>query len=419
MAIDSSIYSLVDSRGLLQGLAGIGEAYQQGVEVKNRLAQLAEQSDINRLNKQKLQYEIDQLPALQAEKKRQQNEKIMQGISREIAQNPEGIDSILERHSANADKLGVDPTHITWLAYDLKNSPDIETMRDRAMYHANPAEYEKQMFEAKFRKGEKVSDLNKLIQERDKLKLTNPNSPDLSIYDQAIEKSSTHAPTIQFMPSGDGSIKAISASRGKKGSVTVTDTGISEKPKSMTADQEAKFRESWSKDYAELTGAMQTARDIAESAGKVKNAPGLSGITGVSGYMPSVPGSAASSAMADFETLKGKVTAMGKALMAASGSIGTMANQEWKIVSDAVAAIDPTKMSPEKLKEQIGLIEQQANGLMTRMSDKYERQYGKYYNDFPEFRIDKQKTAQPTTAQPYSDAEKERRYQEWKAKQGK
>lgn len=41
MAIDASIYSLLDTKGLQSGLAGIGDAYAQGVEQKGRLSQLA------------------------------------------------------------------------------------------------------------------------------------------------------------------------------------------------------------------------------------------------------------------------------------------------------------------------------------------------------------------------------------------
>jgi len=46
MAIDASIYGLLDTKGLQQGLAGIGEAYASGVERRNRLAQLDKQGQL-------------------------------------------------------------------------------------------------------------------------------------------------------------------------------------------------------------------------------------------------------------------------------------------------------------------------------------------------------------------------------------
>jgi hypothetical protein len=172
---------------------------------------------------------------------------------------------------------------------------------------------------------------------------------------------------------------------GRRDIAQIMKAGTEAKP--MTADQEAKFLDRWSGDYKEATGAIQSAQDIANAAKKVNENKGISGATGVSAYFPSYPGSAASSAEADLETLKGKVTAMGKAAMAASGSIGPMAVQEWKIVSDAVAALDPKKLSPEKLKEQISLVESQAEGMANRMSDVYHKQYQGYYDKYPQMRM--------------------------------
>lgn len=49
MAIDASIYGLLDTKGLQKGLAGIGEAYAAQQERKNRLAQLAQQQELGGL----------------------------------------------------------------------------------------------------------------------------------------------------------------------------------------------------------------------------------------------------------------------------------------------------------------------------------------------------------------------------------
>jgi hypothetical protein len=82
--------------------------------------------------------------------------------------------------------------------------------------------------------------------------------------------------------------------------------------------------------------------------------------------------------------LEGKVTALGKAQAAATGAIGSIANQEWQILRDQIAAIDRTKGTGPLLK-QLELVELQAQGAMARIRDAYQRQFGEDFERFPQF----------------------------------
>jgi hypothetical protein len=108
--------------------------------------------------------------------------------------------------------------------------------------------------------------------------------------------------------------------------------------------------------------------------------------TGFSGtYLPSFTGGQAAQAQTRLENLRGKITAMGKATAAMSGAIGSIANQEWKILADQIAVIDPVKGAGPML-EQIASLEQQARSAMERIKDAYEKQFGEDFEKFPQFR---------------------------------
>jgi hypothetical protein len=158
----------------------------------------------------------------------------------------------------------------------------------------------------------------------------------------------------------------------------------------LTPAQELKLRDQVAKDYEKAVAGIAGASGVLEAAGKVRTAKGLSGITGVVGLFPSAPDSAAAIAGNRLENLKGKVTLMGKSSAAATGAIGSIANQEWKILRDMVASLD--KFSGEKaLREQIEEIENQARGAEARIRDAYEKHHEqtvrrpafKTYKDLP------------------------------------
>jgi hypothetical protein len=155
--------------------------------------------------------------------------------------------------------------------------------------------------------------------------------------------------------------------------------------KPLTAVQEVARRDKLGKEYKSATSALQTTQDVLDSIASVKSSPGLSRATGFSGTMlPSFPEGQAAQAETRLANLKGKVTALGKAAAAASGAIGSIANQEWKILSDQIANIDPVKGTGPLL-EQIDLVEAQALGAMERIRDAYSRQFGEDFERFPQF----------------------------------
>jgi hypothetical protein len=157
--------------------------------------------------------------------------------------------------------------------------------------------------------------------------------------------------------------------------------------------QELKLRDQVAKDYEKAVAGIAGASGVLEAAGKVRTAKGLSGATGIVGLFPSAPDSAAAIAENRIQNLIGKVTLMGKSSAAATGAIGSIANQEWKILRDMVASLDKFK-GEKALREQIEEIENQARGAEARIRDAYEKHHEqtvrrpafKTYKDLPELK---------------------------------
>lgn len=161
--------------------------------------------------------------------------------------------------------------------------------------------------------------------------------------------------------------------------------GAAPESKPMTPVQSAKRRDQLGKEFKVAQNALQTTQDVLDSIAFVKAEPGLSRATGFTGTMlPSFPEGAAASAETRLKNLEGKVTALGKAQAAATGAIGSIANQEWKILADQIAAIDRSKGTGPLL-AQLELVEAQAQGAMERMRDAYQRQFGEDFERFPQF----------------------------------
>jgi hypothetical protein len=155
--------------------------------------------------------------------------------------------------------------------------------------------------------------------------------------------------------------------------------------KPMTQAQSAARRDKLGKEFKSVQNALQTTQDVLDSVAFVKAEPGLSRATGFMGtLLPSMPEGQAASAETRLKNLEGKVTALGKAQAAASGAIGSIANQEWKILADQIAAIDRTKGTGPLL-SQLELVEAQARGAMERIQDAYQRQFGEDFERFPQF----------------------------------
>ncbi len=156
--------------------------------------------------------------------------------------------------------------------------------------------------------------------------------------------------------------------------------------KPMSEGELARRRDAVAKEYRNAGTALQNLQETLNSAQQVRTAPGLERATGYSGaYLPSFTGGAAAQAQTRLENLRGKITAMGKATAAMSGAIGSIANQEWKILADQIAVIDPVKGAGPML-EQIASLEEQARAAMGRIKDAYEKQFGEDFERFPQFR---------------------------------
>jgi hypothetical protein len=156
--------------------------------------------------------------------------------------------------------------------------------------------------------------------------------------------------------------------------------------KPLTEGQTIKLRTDVGKDYKAASTALAQMDDLLDSVESVKTAPGLSAATGFTGkYLPSFSEGKAAQAETRLANLRGKVTALGKATAAMSGAIGSIANQEWKILSDQIAALDEVK-GKGPLLEQIDLVEQQARGAIARIRDTYEKTRSEDFERFPQFR---------------------------------
>ena len=156
--------------------------------------------------------------------------------------------------------------------------------------------------------------------------------------------------------------------------------------KPLTEQQTIKLRTDVAKDYKSASTTLSQMDDLLASIKSVKTAPGLSAATGYTGvYLPSFSEGKAATAETRVANLRGKVTALGKATAAMSGAIGSIANQEWKILADQVANIDLVK-GKGPLLEQIELIEAQARGAMERIRDQYEKTRAEDFKRFPQFK---------------------------------
>jgi len=161
------------------------------------------------------------------------------------------------------------------------------------------------------------------------------------------------------------------------------------------------------KTYNPKEGAIALARKIKSLSRDQKEA-----ITGFSGYVPSFR---ESSREADtlINNLKGVVTALGKDAAAASGAIGPMAVQEWKIVSDQIANLDLESMTPRALDAQMDRIIQQVSNA-TRLAERvYDVQFGDDLKDYPSFKLRGIPSAKPKT--PVTKAPPGVSAAEWKA----
>jgi hypothetical protein len=202
-------------------------------------------------------------------------------------------------------------------------------------------------------------------------------TPPVSVLE--YERAKTDPAFMNFLRERAAATRAPTAAKATSG-------GNVAAPKPLTEPQAIKLRTDVAKDYKSATTTLSQMDDLLDSIQAVKTAPGLSAATGYTGkYLPSFSEGKAAQAETRLANLRGKVTALGKATAAMSGSIGSIANQEWKILADQIAALDEVK-GKGPLLEQIDLVEQQARGASERIRDAYEKTRSEDFERFPQFR---------------------------------
>lgn len=149
----------------------------------------------------------------------------------------------------------------------------------------------------------------------------------------------------------------------------------------LTPQQTLKLKTEMGSDFKILDNVTAQTNDLLKSIDMLRDpdiTKGLKAITGYSGVLTPTFKDASQLAQTRLDNLRGKVIALGKASASMTGAIGSIANQEWKILADQIAAIDP-KMGDKALLEQVQLVEDRALGVFERAKEQYGRQYGEYF----------------------------------------
>ena len=189
-------------------------------------------------------------------------------------------------------------------------------------------------------------------------------------------------------------------------------------PAPLTSQQKRARQTQVAKAYTQTQGLINKTYDPKEGvialARKIKmlSPDQKEALTGFSNYVPSFR---ESSREADtlFGNLKGVVTAAGKDAAAASGTIGPMAVQEWKIVADQIANLDLANMTPRALDAQMDRIIRQVGNATKLAQQVYDVQYGDDLKEYPDFKL--RGLPSPTAKTPVTKAPAGVSAAEWKA----
>lgn len=158
-----------------------------------------------------------------------------------------------------------------------------------------------------------------------------------------------------------------------------------------------KSRQQIAGDYQKAQTALNNLDDVLSVTKSVKESPGLSGATGLQSYFPSMPSGEeipiygttkgeAAQAETRLSALKGKITAMGKSVASMTGSIGSIANQEWKILRDMISPLDDAiKKGKTPTMEQLDAIESYAQRAKTNILENYNELHSSKFEKFPNY----------------------------------
>lgn len=163
------------------------------------------------------------------------------------------------------------------------------------------------------------------------------------------------------------------------------------KPVPLTEAQRLARRDALAGNYKKAQGLLDKTygpEGIVETVNAVRNLSRdqKEAITGYSGYFPSVRPSSKDADTA-VQNLKDTVTELGKEAAAATGAIGPMAVQEWKIVAGMIANLDLEGMTAEGLDKQLNRIEAKAKNAARLTQQAYDAQHGADVKTMPEFRL--------------------------------
>tara|TARA_R110000868_G_scaffold303846_2_gene564351 strand:- start:254 stop:1717 length:1464 start_codon:yes stop_codon:yes gene_type:complete len=147
-------------------------------------------------------------------------------------------------------------------------------------------------------------------------------------------------------------------------------------PRAMTPQEENRQRAAVSKDRKAAITTIDAMGDMLDAVRGVRElSPGQKdSITGVRSYAFPLTKSS-KTAETKLENLKGKVISLGKQIASVGGAIGSIATQEWQILSSQVASLKTEKMSGKDLDDQLDIIQGMANRLINRVRDSYTTQY--------------------------------------------
>jgi hypothetical protein len=144
---------------------------------------------------------------------------------------------------------------------------------------------------------------------------------------------------------------------------------------SVSPQQQQKMNVDAGEEANTASTLFSKVNEIQKASHELKTSPGLPGISGYRGILPNLPESEASLAQNKYDSLMGKITSLGKDVAASSGAVGNMAVQEWGILRDTIAKIDPVKLGTKKTIEALDEVDASLNRLGSRTQQAYERTY--------------------------------------------
>jgi len=225
MPLDQSIYQRLGQQNTLGQLAG---SINQYTENQGRLADLARQRQMQdvQMQRQEQQWQAQQSATAQANK-----EKSIQKSSLELAnmiRSGAPRDQVESWAVQRYSELGLPTDQLKQKLDGVYAAPaGVTGQADLMEESAFPEIAAKQRMEQRFatQKQQTPSALATLMAEREKIASQNPNAPQLAIYDQMIQKQTTHTPFMQ-VATGEGGEQSLITAPKAGGKATVQQLGI-------------------------------------------------------------------------------------------------------------------------------------------------------------------------------------------------